>query len=101
AGVMRAGAAPDEPAALDAVAEHYESVCHYWQPTPQAYAAMAAMYVTDPVQRSIAEQADPDLPTWLATAIEAYARHRLGWTPIVNGLRSTKWRSSGHSERNR
>jgi MerR family transcriptional regulator, thiopeptide resistance regulator len=76
--VMRAGALPDAPAALDAVAEHYESIRRYWQPTPRAYAAMGALYLTDPRQRSMAEHADPDLPTWLATAIEAYARHRLG-----------------------
>lgn len=76
--VMRAGAAPDEPAALDAVGEHYESVCHYWHPTPEAYAALGRLYLTDPQQRPMAERADPNLPTWLATAIEAYARHRLG-----------------------
>lgn len=70
--------APDEPAALDAVAEHYESVCRYWQPTPHAYAALGRLYLTDPRQRSMAEQADPELPAWLAAAIPAYARHRLG-----------------------
>jgi DNA-binding transcriptional MerR regulator len=75
---MRAGTAPDAPAALDAVAGHYASVCSYWQPTAEAYAALGALYRTDPRQRSMAEQTDPDLPTWLADAIEAYARHRLG-----------------------
>ena len=78
AAVRRAGTAPDEPAALDAVAEHYASVCRYWQPTAEAYTAMGALYQTDPHQRSIAEQADPNLPTWLADAIAAYARQRLG-----------------------
>ncbi|UQS26475.1 TipAS antibiotic-recognition domain-containing protein [Amycolatopsis thermalba] len=75
--VMRTGAAPDEPAALDAVADHYESVRLHWEPTPRAYAALGGLYVTDP-QRSMAEEADPDLPAWLAAAIDAYARRRLG-----------------------
>jgi DNA-binding transcriptional MerR regulator len=68
--------APDSEAALDAVAEHYASLQHYWQPTAQSYAAVGASYLTDPVQRSIAEQADPGLPAWLAQAIPAYARRR-------------------------
>ncbi|MET0235166.1 MAG: MerR family transcriptional regulator [Kibdelosporangium sp.] len=75
--VMRSGAAPDDTVALDAVAEHYASLLHYWQPTPEAYAAMGAMYVMDPTQRSIAEQADEDLPDWLAAAIQVYAQRRL------------------------
>ncbi|WP_285500787.1 MerR family transcriptional regulator [Actinokineospora sp. NBRC 105648] len=75
--VMRAGTAPDAPAAQDAVTEHYESVCHYWQPTPEAYSALGTLYLTDATQRSIAEHADPDLPAWLAAAIETYARHHL------------------------
>jgi DNA-binding transcriptional MerR regulator len=83
--IMRAGTAPDEPAALDAVAEHYAAVCRYWQPTAEAYAAMATLYRTDPRQRSIAEQADPGLPAWLTKAIEAYARHRLGARPGLSG----------------
>jgi DNA-binding transcriptional MerR regulator len=77
AAVMRSGAAPEDPAALDAVAEHYESVSHFWQPTAPAYAAMGGLYVTDPRQRVLAERADPALPAWLARAIEAYARVRL------------------------
>ncbi|MDS0136990.1 MULTISPECIES: MerR family transcriptional regulator [unclassified Amycolatopsis] len=77
AAVMRSGAAPDDPAALDAVAEHHRSVSHFWQPTAAAYAAMGGLYVTDPRQRTLAERADPALPAWLARAIEAYARVRL------------------------
>ncbi|HKS45008.1 MAG TPA: MerR family transcriptional regulator [Amycolatopsis sp.] len=96
--VMRAGAAPHEPAALDAVAEHYESVCHYWQPTPEAYAAMGRLYLTDPRQRSMAEHADPDLPAWLAAAIEAYARRRLGLPPGTVGHAGPPPGHGGHGE---
>lgn len=77
ADVMRSGAAPDDPAALDAVAEHYASLLPYWQPSPEAYAAMGAMYLTDPTQRAIAEQTDAELPIWLAAAIQIYAQSRL------------------------
>lgn len=70
--------APEEPEALDAVAEHYASLRAYWQPTPEAYAALGQLYLTDPRQRAMAKQADPDLPAWLAAALPAYARHRLG-----------------------
>jgi DNA-binding transcriptional MerR regulator len=83
--VMQSGIAPEEPAALDAVAEHYDSVRRYWQPTPEAYAALGPMYLTDPRQRWMAEQADPDLPVWLATAIPAYAQHRLGLHQAPDG----------------
>ena len=77
AGVMRSGAAPGDPVALDVVAEHYASVSHFWQPTAEAYAAMGGLYERDPRQRDLAARADPELPAWLARAIEAYARERL------------------------
>jgi DNA-binding transcriptional MerR regulator len=77
ADVMRAGAAPEDPAALDAVAEHHASVSRFWQPTAPAYAALGGLYRTDPRQRDLAARADPRLPAWLARAIEAYARERL------------------------
>ncbi|WP_410597617.1 MerR family transcriptional regulator [Amycolatopsis sp. lyj-23] len=77
AAVMRSGAVPEDPAALDAVAEHHESVSRFWQPTAAAYAAMGGLYLDDPRQRALAEQADPQLPAWLARAIETYARVRL------------------------
>ncbi|SFW82003.1 MerR family transcriptional regulator [Amycolatopsis australiensis] len=77
AGVMRSGVAPEDPAALDAVAEHHRSVSRFWQPTALAYAAMGGLYVTDPRQRELAARADPELPAWLARAIGAYARERL------------------------
>ncbi|WP_228001715.1 TipAS antibiotic-recognition domain-containing protein [Nocardia australiensis] len=62
----------------DEVAEHYESVRRYWQPTPEAYAALGRMYLTDPQQRWMVDQVEPDLSAWLAAAIPAYARNRLG-----------------------
>ncbi|MET8854520.1 MerR family transcriptional regulator [Amycolatopsis sp. NPDC004625] len=77
AAVMRSGAAPEDPAALDAVAEHHRSVSRFWQPTAPAYAALGGLYRTDPRQRDLAARADPDLPEWLARAVEAYARVRL------------------------
>ncbi|WP_084144065.1 MerR family transcriptional regulator [Amycolatopsis taiwanensis] len=82
---MRSRTSPEEPAALDAVAEHYESVRRYWQPTPEAYAALGRLYLTDPQQRSMAEQVDPGLPAWLAAAIPAYAWHRLGLREAPDG----------------
>jgi hypothetical protein len=66
-----------EATSLDAVAEHYASLLHYWQPSPEAYAGMGAMYLMDSTQRAIAEQADAELPAWLAAAIQAYAQCRL------------------------
>ncbi|MGW4773273.1 MerR family transcriptional regulator [Nocardia sp. NPDC004278] len=92
--VMRNGITPEEPAALDEVAEHYESVRRYWQPTPEAYAALGRMYLTDPQQRQIAEQVDPDLSAWLAAAIPAYARHRLGLHQPPDGQPTSVHRSS-------
>lgn len=79
--VMRAGTPPDAPEALDAVAEHHAALLAYWRPTPAAYAALGPFIRSDPWQRASAERADPDLPEWLAQAVEAYARLRLGHTP--------------------
>ncbi|WP_410616866.1 hypothetical protein [Amycolatopsis sp. lyj-109] len=46
-------------AALDAVAEHYESVRQFWQPAAAAYAATGGLDLDDPRRRAPAEGAAP------------------------------------------
>lgn len=77
----RAGADPTSPEVLDIVAEHYEAVDAMWPADPAAYHALADLIETDPQQQGTVGLDDPDLPPWLATAIRAYATHRLAYRP--------------------
>lgn len=74
----QSGVDPTSPQALDNVAEHYETIHATWPASPAAYHALADLIETDPRQRTVVGTDDPDLPPWLATAIRAYAIHRLG-----------------------
>lgn len=73
----RSGLGPTSPQALDIVAEHYEAVQAVWPVDPAAYHALADLIETDPQQRDVVGGEDSALPPWLATAIRAYAIHRL------------------------
>lgn len=77
----RAHVEPTSSAALDIVAEHHEAVCATWPASPATYHALADLVESDPTQRAVISVDDPDLPAWLATAIRAYAVHRLGFRP--------------------
>lgn len=59
------------------MAEHYEGVRALWPADAAAYHALAAT-LDNPRQHAMIADIDPDLPSWLAEAIRAYAVHRLG-----------------------
>ncbi|QAY62994.1 MerR family transcriptional regulator [Xylanimonas allomyrinae] len=77
----RAHLEPTSPSALDLVSEHYDAVCATWPASPAAYHALADLIESDPSQRAVVGVDDPDLPSWLAAAIRAYAVRRLRYSP--------------------
>lgn len=77
----RAQLEPTSSSALDIVAEHYEAVCATWPASPAGYHALADLIESDPSQRAVVGVDDPDLPSWLAAAIRAYAVRRLEYRP--------------------
>lgn len=77
AALLTAGLPPSAPQVLDAVAEHHTAVGRQWAPGPESYRALGQLYETDPLQRSMATAAHPDLPAWLAAAVDAFVTRRL------------------------
>lgn len=77
----RADVDPTSSIALDIVEEHYEAVCATWPASPAAYHGLADLIESDPSQRAVVGVDDPDLPSWLAAAIRAYAVRRLEHRP--------------------
>lgn len=74
---MVAGTSLEAPEVLDMVAEHHAAVSRYWEPTPEAYRSLGRLYRTDPLQHAIVAEFHPDLPRWLASAIDVYVDTRL------------------------
>ena len=75
--VMRSGAAPDSPAALDVMAEHYRSVAQFWTPDRDSYAGLGQLYVDNPEFKARYDAKDPALAEYLRDATAAYADQRL------------------------
>lgn len=72
AALMKARHSPDSPQVSALVARHFELTTRYWPADPATYRSLGRLYETDPLQRGIAVAADPDLPSWLGTAIESF-----------------------------
>lgn len=64
---------PDSSQTHELVEQHYEMTNRYWPADLRTYESLGQLYETDPLQRAIAAAAHPDLPSWLARAIESYA----------------------------
>ncbi|BCJ48386.1 MerR family transcriptional regulator [Actinoplanes ianthinogenes] len=67
------GVTPTEPAAQALTAEHYRQVRAVWPADAAAYHALGDLIVGNPEQRAMVAAVDPDLPEWLAAAVQAYA----------------------------
>lgn len=78
AATMRSGAAPGSASALDAIDEHYQSICQFWTPDRASYIELGRMYVDNPDYRAHYDAVNPALAPWLRAAIAAYAEQRLG-----------------------
>ena len=79
ADAMRSGTAPEE--AHELMGEHHAAVCRFWPADASAYHALADVTATNPEQRAIIAEIDPQLPDWLAAAIRSYAVEKLGHQP--------------------
>lgn len=75
--LMRSGAAPDSPAALDAMTEHCASVSKFWTPGRESYAGLGRLYVEDPEFKARYDALAPGLAEYLRDATAAYAAARL------------------------
>lgn len=71
--LMRAGAEPDSREVQAATAEHFAEVCRVRVLGLREYGELGKLYVTDPLQRRIAEHIDPAFPEWLSRAVQAFA----------------------------
>lgn len=76
AALMSSGASIDDPATLDMIADHYSSINDYVALPLRAYRVLGQLYETDPLQRSIVAGVHPDLPGWIAKAIDAFVNSR-------------------------
>lgn len=72
-GLMTAGRDPDSFEAQELVGQHFALTTRYWATDVRTYRSLGRLYEVDPLQRGIATSAHPDLPSWLARAIESYA----------------------------
>ena len=75
--VMHSGAAPDSPAGLDVMAEHYRSVAQFWTPDRDSYTNLGQLYVDNTEFKARYDAKDPDLAEYLRDATAAYAAQRL------------------------
>lgn len=75
--VMQSGAAPDSPAAMAVMAEHYRSVSQFWTPDRTSYAGLGQLYVDQPEFRARYEALAPGLSEYLRDATAAYAAAQL------------------------
>lgn len=75
--VMRAGAAPDSPQALDVMAEHYQGVAQFWTPNRTSYTNLGQTYVDNLEFKVRYDTKAPGLAEYLRDATAAYATHRL------------------------
>ena len=75
--VMRSGAAPDSPAALELMAEHHAQVAQFWTPDRESYTGLGRLYVDDPAFQARYDAKAPGLAEYLRDATAAYAQQRL------------------------
>lgn len=75
--LMRSGAAPDSPVALDVMAEHYASIAQFWTPNRESYTGLGRLYVDDPQFKARYDAQAPGLAEYLRDATAAYATQRL------------------------
>jgi len=75
--VLRSGAAPDSPAALEVMSEHYQGVARYWTPDRQSYTGLGRLYVDNPEFKAKYDAKAPGLAEYLRDAAAAYADRRL------------------------
>jgi DNA-binding transcriptional MerR regulator len=75
--LIDAGKSPDDPAVLDAVAQHYQWICEFWTPNRESYTALGQMYVDDPRFKANYDKTDPRLAEFLRDAMATYAETHL------------------------
>jgi len=75
--VMRSGATPDSPEALDVLDAHYRAVAQFWTPDRDSYTNLGQLYVDNPEFKARYDAKAPGLAEYLRDATAAYAILRL------------------------
>ena len=75
--VLRSGAAPDSPAAMAVMSEHYREVARFWTPDRQSFTGLGQLYVDNPEFKARYDAKAPGLAEYLRDASAAYADQRL------------------------
>src|SRR2546423_1196999 len=74
---MAAGTPVDDPAVLDEVHRHWQSMCEWWTPSRTAYTCLGRMYVDDERFKANYLKIAEGLAEYQAAAMAAYADARL------------------------
>lgn len=72
-----AGDTPESMETQKLIAQHYGWVSHFWAPDAEAYAGLGQLYLDHPDFRSMYDDIDPRLVTFLAEAMIVYAENNL------------------------
>jgi DNA-binding transcriptional MerR regulator len=75
--VMRSGADPTSPEALDLMDEHYREITRFWTPDRTSYTNLGQMYVDNPEFKARYDAKSSGLAEYLRDATAAYAAQRL------------------------
>lgn len=75
--VLRSGAVPDSPRAVELMAEHHAMVSQFWTPDRESYTGLGQLYADAPEFRERYDAKDPRLAEFLRDAAAAYAAARL------------------------
>ena len=59
------------------IGRHYQWICNFWTPTPEAYLGLGQMYVDDPRFNAHYEEFTPGLASFIALAIEEFVADSL------------------------
>ncbi|MFE5211924.1 TipAS antibiotic-recognition domain-containing protein [Streptomyces sp. NPDC056600] len=75
--LIEAGAAPDDPRAVELMDRQYRAVCAFWTPNRASFTGLGRMYADSPEFRARYDAKHPRMAEFLATAMAAYAEQRL------------------------
>jgi DNA-binding transcriptional MerR regulator len=75
------GVLPDSAEALELTHLHYQGVVELWPADATGYYNLGGVLLDNAEQRAMIASVDPELPPWLAAAVQAYAIKRLAYKP--------------------
>ena len=77
ASALLEGHSADSPKVHGLIGRHYQWICNFWSPTPEAYVGLGQMYVEDSRFNAHYEEFAPGLAAFIHLAIQEYALNSL------------------------